>query len=221
MLGQTIFTTDPVQKNYEAWRLFSKVAELGHPEGYYAQGYMLEYGHFFVKDSKKYGYEDAREFDEKAVELGHDKAEAVLEKYNQLFEYNMGVKHFERKEFEQAIVMFEAADKKSGHLIAIKYLAQVHEKGLGTEPNKKVALEYYLRLARSGDIGAKSKVTQLYDNDPKLQSLVAQYQKEVAKASKEAMDMQMAQLEKQKKEEEAYNEMLYQQRLNRGRISVG
>lgn len=71
------------------------------------------------------------------------------------------------------------------------------------------------------DIGAKSKVTQLYDNNPKLQSLVAQYQKEVAKASKEAMDRQMAQLEKQKKEEEAYNEMLYQQSLNRGRISVG
>ncbi len=208
-------------QKWKAWDVFSKAAAQGHPDGYYAQGILLENGHFFVKDSKKYGYADAREFYEKAVAIGHEKAKQNLDRFNWLFEYNMGVKHFERKEYAEAKEMFEAADKKSGHLKAIKYLAQIHESGLGIEPNKKIAFNYYLRLARSGDIGSKSKVTQLYDNEPGLKSLVAQYQKEVASANKESMERLLAKLEKEQKQEAEYNEMLYQQELNRGKVTIG
>src|SRR5690606_7737171 len=107
-------------------------------------------------------------------------------------------------------------DKKSGDIRAVKYLAQIYENGLGIEQNKKTAFDYYLRLARLGDVEAKSKVAQLYD-DPKYQSLVADYKKDVDKANKEAKAKQLAQLEKQQQQEAAYQEMLYQQRLNRGR----
>ena len=204
-------------QKYKAQRLFEKVADLGHPEGYFNMGYMLEYGYHFIKNSKRYGYADAGEYYQKAADMGYEEAETALDKYNKFFEYNMGVKHFERKEYAEAREMFEAADKKSGHIRAVKYLAQIHESGLGVEQNKKTAFNYYLRLARLGDVAAKSKVAQLYDNDPKYQSLVAQYRKDVDKASKEALERQLAKLEKQKQEEAAYQEMLYQQRLNRGR----
>lgn len=204
-------------QKYKAQRLYEKVAKLGHPEGYFKIGYMLEYGYHFIKNSKRYGYADAGEYYQKAADMGYEEAETALEKYNKFFEYNMGVKHFERKEYAEAREMFEAADKKSGHIRAVKYLAQIHESGLGVEQNKKTAFNYYLRLARLGDVAAKSKVAQLYDNDPKYQSLVAQYRKDVDKASKEDIAKQLAKLEKQKQEEAAYQEMLYQQRLNRGR----
>src|SRR5690606_7348028 len=101
-------------------------------------------------------------------------AEAALDRYYRYYEYNIGVDHFNRRQYAEAIEMFEAAYKKdSKDPRAVKYLAQIYEKGLGVEQNKKTAFKYYLRAADLGDRSSRYRVVQLYDKDPKYQSAVA------------------------------------------------
>jgi TPR repeat protein len=202
---------------YKAWDAFYKAAELGNPEGYFNLGYLLEFGLTIFKNQQKYSFEHAGEWYEKAADLGYSEAEVALERYNKTFDFKMGEKMYKNKDYEAAHKWFEKAYEKSKSMVTAMYLGELYEKGMGVEMDREKAFHYYLYAARLGDVRAKSKVTQLYDNNLKYKSLVEEFRTDVAKSVEESTKKKMAELEKIKKEEAAYQEMLYQQSLNRGR----
>ena len=150
-LGKLYWNGEGVPRDYAmAVRCYEKAAEKGNVEGMliagwlYYRGYKSENGIILEKDLKK-----ARKYYMMAADRNEERAF-----------YNLGMIHFEMKDYKQALDYFKFAGR-GGDTTSMVWVGTLYRNGL-PERNLEKAVKWYEMAAKNGDLNAMNCLYMIY-----------------------------------------------------------